>query len=124
MFFRNFWNRAFEAAGEVELGFSYIIRFVLVSKLGLIIVIGMLVVPLTAFEAHVINVTAKIEKRPCFEYEVRSMGYWKTHNENWNLPVYIGAEHIETQGEAFNVFNLPNSDVANKLQEAIACVEI
>lgn len=42
-------------------------RLVLISKFSLVIVLIGMVVSLSAFEAHVLNVTATIEKRPCTE---------------------------------------------------------
>src|SRR3989304_390417 len=53
-----------------------------------------------AFEAHVINVTAQIEG--CEEFEIRSRGYWKNHEENWVLllPQTVGVILISTPEEA------------------------
>ena len=50
----------------------------MVSKLALAAVLVVFVVPLAAFEAHVINVTAVIE-RPPTQCDALSIGYWRNH---------------------------------------------
>lgn len=63
------------------------------------------VIPLTAFEAHVINVTATISANPCEEVEIQAMTYWKDHPELWILPQTLGADSIDTQAKAKKVFD-------------------
>ena len=53
-------------------------RVLLVSKFALILVLLGFVIPLSAFEAHVVNVTAKIERRPA-SCGALSVGYWRNH---------------------------------------------
>ena len=53
-------------------------KYLLVSKLALAAVLVVFVVPLAAFEAHVINVTAVIE-RPPMQCDALSIGYWRNH---------------------------------------------
>ena len=53
-------------------------KYLLVSKLALAAVLVVFVVPLAAFEAHVINVTAVIE-RPPTQCDALSIGYWRNH---------------------------------------------
>ncbi len=54
------------------------INFFLVSKLSLVLILAAFVLPLSAFEAHVINVTATIE-RPPNQCDALSVGYWRNH---------------------------------------------
>ena len=53
-------------------------RLLFVSKLSLFFVLIAMVIPLTAFEAHVINVTATIERHPN-QCDALSIGYWRSH---------------------------------------------
>jgi hypothetical protein len=68
----------------------------------------------TAFEAYVINVTAKI----CEYSEIRSMGYWKNHPEVYAsyLPQNLGDEMIDNVSEANQVFLDYNLSMRNKLR--------
>lgn len=72
----------------------------------------------TAFEAHIINVTAHI----CNYSETRTMGYWKNHPNVYlpHLPQYLGApggdEEISTQQEVNQVFLDYNLSMRNKLR--------
>ena len=52
-------------------------RAVLVSKVALVLILGSFVLPLSAFEAHVVNVTAVIENR--VSCDALSIGYWRNH---------------------------------------------
>ncbi|MEK7195502.1 MAG: hypothetical protein AAB655_02305, partial [Patescibacteria group bacterium] len=56
-----------------------------------------------AFEAHVINVTATIEG--CDEFEIRSRGFWKNHEDLWILPQTVGPEYVDTAEEAEDILN-------------------
>lgn len=98
-------------------------RFLLVSKASLIFLLVMSVVPMTAFEAHVVNVTATIERRPCVEYEVRSLGFWRTHADLWLFPQTLGAEIVATSTDAVAVFGLPNSSMRNKLKKELLALK-
>lgn len=66
---------------------------------------------LSAFEAHIINITARI----CRHSETRTMGYWKNHEEVY-LPyillsdIYLGNEYI-TEEKVDEVFDNANADV-------------
>lgn len=50
-------------------------RTMIMATLAVLFLLAVVVVPLTAFEAHVVNVTARIET-PC---DARSKGYWANH---------------------------------------------
>ena len=65
----------------------------------------------SAFEAHIINITARI----CKHSETRTMGYWKNHEEVYlpHLPQYLGNEEIQTIEDAEDVnevFDNANAD--------------
>lgn len=66
----------------VQSGFARTIRHglraLLASKAAFVLILVSFVIPLSAFEAHVINVTATIE-RPPSSCDARSPGYWKNH---------------------------------------------
>lgn len=79
LFFKNFWGKVFNTFGEFKLTAGYVFKLLLASKIGLILVLVTLVVPLTAFEAHIVNVTATIERRPG-ECGAFSPGYWINHD--------------------------------------------
>ncbi|MBI5816877.1 MAG: hypothetical protein HZB09_00425 [Candidatus Yonathbacteria bacterium] len=98
-------------------------RFLLVSKLSLLFVLVMSVVPMTAFEAHVVNVTATIERKSCVTYEVKSMGFWKTHDNLWIFPQTLGSDTIATSTDAAAVFNADNSSMRNKLKKQLLALK-
>ena len=83
-FFKKFWLLAF-------------VLFIAASQVAVF----------SAFEAHIINVTAHI----CNPLEVRSMGYWMTHSNVYvpYLPQYLGGhpedEIIDTVEKAQEVFS-------------------
>jgi len=82
------------------------------KKINYLFLIGLLIasqIPLlSAFEAHIINVTAHI----CGFSETRTIGYWKNHPEVYEncLPQYLGDEEITTAEEVDEVFENANSD--------------
>ncbi|MBI3589667.1 MAG: hypothetical protein HY093_04650 [Candidatus Liptonbacteria bacterium] len=82
-----------------------------------------LVVPLAAFEAHIVNVTATIERKPCLTYEIRSMGYWKNHPSQRIFPQTVGDTTVANNAEADAVFNLPNNVLANKLKKQLLALK-
>lgn len=69
-----------------------------------LLVIGQMLL-LSAFEAHIVNVTAKI----CAPSEVRTMGYWKNHLDDfsWCLPVTVGGESVD-KTRAEEIFSVAN----------------
>lgn len=71
-------------------------------------------IPLSAFEAHIINVTAKI----CDYSKTYTMGYWKNHPEIYAqyLPQTLGDEVINILAEANQVFLDYNLSMRNKLR--------
>lgn len=73
---------------------------------------------LSAFEAHVINVTAHI----CTPLETRTIGFWKNHPEiyvdNNYLPQWLGYEEIDTQEKADEVFRNANADEMRDMLKA------
>lgn len=87
-----------------------------VSKVSLVLLMFLFVIPLTAFEAHVVNVTATIERRPCVELSIRSKGFWREHPERWILPQTLGSMIIATPEDAEAVFSAPNTEL-NKLKK-------
>jgi hypothetical protein len=65
-------------------GLATFVRGVFASKLALVAILGASVLPLTAFEAHVVNVTAKIERKelpppPGGTCDARSLGFFRNH---------------------------------------------
>ena len=54
------------------------LRALLASKIAFILILVSFVIPLSAFEAHVVNVTATIE-RPPSSCDALSIGYWRNH---------------------------------------------
>ncbi len=77
------------------------------------------IIPLSAFEAHVVNITAKIERRPCIEFETRSFGFWKNFEQSRIYPQTLGGEAIINDAEADAVFDLPNNIMVNKLKKQL-----
>lgn len=67
------------------------------------------------YEAHIINVTAKI----CNYAEIRSIGYWKNHPEiyAYYLPQSLGDMIIDDEDKADGIFNFSGNarSAANKL---------
>ena len=60
---------------------------------------------LSAFEAHVVNVTAKI----CNPSEIKSAGFWKNHGNLYILPQTLGNETVSTALQAKNIFKAGES---------------
>ena len=80
------------------------------------------VVLLSAYEAHVINVTAHI----CQYSETRTPGYWKTHEEITTqlLPKTLGCdEPITTFSEAFDVLDSNAKDMRDKLKSQLLAMK-
>ena len=74
----------------------------MVSKLALAAVLVVFVVPLAAFEAHVINVTAVIE-RPPTQCDALSIGYWRNHEGcNQGEGESVWTDEIHTMTENFS----------------------
>jgi len=63
----------------------------------------------SAFEAHVVNVTAHI----CGYSETRTMGFWKNHFNAYKncLPQWLGDEEIGDKQTVTEVFDAANADV-------------
>ncbi len=118
-----FWSRALNAVGEFKLSLGLIFKLLFVSKIGVVLMFLLIAVPMTAFEAHVVNVTATIERKPCEEFEIRSMGYWKNHSENRIFPQTVGDTTVTNDAEADAVFDLPNDVMANKLKKQLLALK-
>ena len=93
------------------------------SPMAIFLVLVISVIPLSAFEAHVVNVTAKIERRPCVLFETRSFGFWKNHPEVRVYPQTLGEEVVATSEETDAVFGLPNNIMMNKLQKQLLALK-
>jgi len=85
------------AAERVALGVGFIgssfrrfIRLAMVSKISLVLLLITMVVPLSAFEAHIVNVTATIERKPCKDFPTRNRSTWLAHAGEWVLPQILG----------------------------------
>jgi len=119
----NIWNKVFNSIGEFKLSLGLIFKLLFASKVGVVLMLLLVAVPITAFEAHVVNVTATIERRPCEEFEIRSMGYWKNHPENRIFPQTVGDTTVTNDAEADAVFDLPNDVMANKLKKQLLALK-
>ena len=85
---------------------EHIKKTVLLSLIGILILSQIPI--LSAFEAHIINVTAKI----CNYSQTRTMGFWKNHEEvydPWLLPLYLGDEYINSKVDVDLVFDNANA---------------
>jgi len=71
-------NRRKKNTPKTALLIRHTIGVLVVSKLAVVLLLVLFVVPLVAFEAHVVNVTATIERRP-IQCDARSIGYWANH---------------------------------------------
>ncbi len=98
-------------------------RFFFIPSLLLFLIIPSLAVLLSAFEAHVVNVTATIERRPCETFTIKSLGFWKIHSKLWILPQTLGSTTIGTPSDAVAVFNSNNSIMANKLRKQLLALK-
>jgi len=90
-------------------------KFILfVTLLAIIFIAGQSYL-FSAYEAHVINVTARI----CRYSETRTPGYWKNHEEVYEqyLPVSLGPTSIDIVEAAEEIFNNATAvDMADKLR--------
>lgn len=77
----------------------------------------------SAFEAHIINVTAHI----CNYSETRTIGFWKTHPEIYVancLPTSLGSQPITTEEEADEIFQNANAqDMADQLRAQLLAMK-
>ncbi|MDZ4229596.1 MAG: hypothetical protein U1C53_00475, partial [Candidatus Veblenbacteria bacterium] len=72
----------------------------------------------------IIPLCAAFERKSgCRQVEVRGMGYWKTHEENWILPQTLGDESVDTASEAQDVFDLNDSVMRNKLMKHLLALK-
>lgn len=77
---------------------------------------------ISAFEAHVINVTATI----CNQSETHTIGFWKNHPQLYVplLPIQLGNQNIYTQAEVKEVFyNANANDMANQLKAQLLAMK-
>ena len=59
----------------------------------------------------------------CVEKEVRSKGYWTTHEENWIFPQTLGNITIENENDASFIFDLPDDSQENKLKKQLLALK-
>ncbi|KPJ57429.1 hypothetical protein AMJ49_00630 [Parcubacteria bacterium DG_74_2] len=99
---KNIETISVEIKKEMKLGLSKLFFKKIANLAFILFILLSQVIFLSAFEAHVINVTARI----CIPLETRTPGYWKTHPEVYEpyLPVSLGCETISTVPEADAVF--------------------
>ena len=98
-------------------------RMAMASFMTLALVVASASVLLSAFEAHVINVTAKIEG--CDEFKVRSKGYWKNHEEIWNpalLPQTVGGILVDDLFDGQDIFDT-NDTMADRLRAQLLALK-
>lgn len=91
----------------------------LIAPLALVGLLATAVVPLTAFEAHVINVTAIIDPGPCKDLEVKTMTWWRGHPEFWIFPQTLGADTIDTPAKATAVYAQRLTSARNQLRAQV-----
>src|SRR4030043_2402505 len=54
----------------------------------------------------------------CFYGEIRSMGFWKNHSENYVLPQGLGCEIISTPERAIEIFENANAEEMSNMLKA------
>lgn len=100
---------------------TLVVRRAVPVTLGLVLVLHA-ILPLVAFESHVMNVTAQISPR-CQGFETRSMGFWKNHTQFMILPQTLGSQNIITISQALGVYNLNDSVMRNKLMKQLLALK-
>ncbi|OGF77169.1 hypothetical protein A3H04_01855 [Candidatus Giovannonibacteria bacterium RIFCSPLOWO2_12_FULL_43_11c] len=58
----------------------------------------------------------------CREFEIRSRGYWKNHEEDWILPQTVGVILISTPEEAEDMLNA-HADMTDKLERELLALK-
>ena len=89
----------------------------MVSKLALAAVLVVFVVPLAAFEAHVINVTAVIE-RPPTQCDALSIGYWRNHegcDQGEGESVWVNEIHDMTSNFSGLFYGITGEEICQDL---------
>src|SRR3989344_4094311 len=114
----------FQKAWKIDRGFGRMLRGVSIGGFALLVVLGSpgLAILTAAFEAHVINVTARI----CTTSETRSKGFWKTHPAAYALllPQDLGPDTISTAEEARAIFaNAHASGMENMLKAQLLAMK-
>ena len=92
-------------------------KYLLVSKLALAAVLVVFVVPLAAFEAHVINVTAVIE-RPPTQCDALSIGYWRNHegcDQGEGESVWVNEIHDMTSNFSGLFYGITGEEICQDL---------
>ena len=95
----------------------------LLLNFSLLLIFAGFGIPISAFEAHVVNVIAKIEPPPCEQQQVGSMGFWQTHEEFWIFPQTLGTNLVANASDAELVFDLPNNVMENKLRKQLLALK-
>ena len=109
---------AFFQTGKKKPKFNFLPLATILRRIFTFGLIAMVILSQTAlvfgFEAHVVNVTAKI----CDYSQTRSIDYWKTNPDIYKhfLPQTLGEEVIDTVSEADNILNFSGqtSNMRNK----------
>lgn len=119
-----------QKSGFPRLGFpsGFFGRFRMRPRLSAAVVIALFIALnsaalLSAFEAHIINVTAEIEG--CDEFKVRSKGYWKNHEEVWNpalLPQTVGGILVDDLFDGQDIFDA-NGTMADRLRAQLLALK-
>jgi len=106
----------------------------LFKKFGYLLLIPVIlagpVLMLSAYEAHIINITARV----CIPLETRTPGYWKTHEEITSqlLPQTLGLLQVPTCDtsitvsefeEAFDILDSNAKDMKNKLESQLLAMK-
>lgn len=88
---------------------------------AILIIVGPILM-ISAYEAHVINITAHI----CNYSETRTPGYWKTHEEVTTplLPQTVGCETVETFEEAFDILDSSANNMREKLASHLLAMKL
>lgn len=90
-----------ESVGRVGKAFRAAMRLLMASKATLIALLMLAVIPLSAFEAHVVNVTATIERRPCMDFPTRNRSTWlNDFPQDWVLPQMLGNIEVNFPADA------------------------
>jgi hypothetical protein len=97
-------------------------RFLVASKLIVVLMLSAFVLPLAAFEAHVINVTAKIERKPCVDFEIWNRSTWAGHQELFVLPQTVGSLTVSDPVIALSILNT-NDTRFNRLRAQLLALK-
>ena len=99
-------------------------KFALISKFGIIILLLICVIPFSAFEAHVADVTATIERRHCNKFDVYNVGHWNKHSKELTYFKKIGGIEIENNEQIVSILEYSGDAILERIKRELLVLKL